>query len=1056
MNKRSSMIEQARRRIAHAALIAMGVLLVLPIAVRTAGAVAGGEVHGTIYAEVGVGGGAVQAFLPDIDVFLVDQNTSAHSAAVKTDFDGAFAIPAQPEAVYKLCWDTPGFTAGCAPQTIVLHALNVNLRPIPIVPASHAVFGRVSFKDGQPCRFVAPMFGVNSIAVVAAIPFSGSAAGVRAVHANSTGYYVIGGLPDVDYVTLVASCEGAVVATASDLRETTLPNDLVLPNIKPSIASYAVGGNAVVRSAAPGNQVTVRTEILSDGGYPLHYSWAVGSPQANFTSADSPTIKWTVPGGGLATIYVLASDRKGGYALSRVSLLTAEGVVFSGKVSADNAAAVPGATVSVNGIATTTDTNGGFLIAVKQEAPNYVVNIEKPGYKLWSRILHAPVTGANFKLFSAQTFQVNPTKEFTVQGTRNEEQGRATGDNTQGRGIELIFGADAVGNGADGRGARVVAPIVVQVGTYAAHESDDQLPGDYAGLDSNGKAVRLSSLGAASISLRDLAGRPLNLAPGKTVTLRQPIDASLVAAAPPTVPFWSYDETRGVWVQEGVATKVGNAYEAKVAHFSAVNMDLANANGGACTKVIVDTHIMPPFQLQMTPLSGPGEWPDHQNQWVSDAVNVIVREPPNTPIQFDVVDGDGNVLPAARQTITTGAASSTGGQWPSPEPAPGTDQNAYADCTTTLNYDFAHVSALFPKPSPDFTTFLTYLMPSAYLPTGGAGSPSTIAANKLTAAYYQKIDPVGTKTAGTTNDFANWKTLNGFDTGDDAHQAYFNLYDLGFGRDMHMKLGGQNGTCPTCAAFYVTNYLTADDAAAQANPVATVAMEYSPLPGGGPNYTKFYVFINGAISNTAALDDNGDKYVPALCVICHNGNITNANPNGDASGNLGPARFIPFDLDSFGWPTGVAPTDTNVQTQIKLLNKGVLTTNVSTAIQALIQNWYGTETDPTLPSPTFKGGAVPSGWVPPTNPTDESALYNAFVKPYCRSCHITRDSTGNDITWDTYDSLDGSVARLFACGPGKKMPQAERNYGRFWFGLNPHGPAAFAASAVDGGPQACN
>jgi hypothetical protein len=58
---------------------------------------------------------------------------------------------------------------------------------------------------------------------------------------------------------------------------------------------------------------------------------------------------------------------------------------------------------------------------------------------------------------------------------------------------------------------------------------------------------------------------------------------------------------------------------------------------------------------------------------------------------------------------------------------------------------------------------------------------------------------------------------------------------------MHMKRGG---ACPSCSAFYVTNHFDAEDALARVNPAATVA-----------------------------LDDNGPKFVPALCVICHSGSI---------------------------------------------------------------------------------------------------------------------------------------------------------------------------------------
>jgi hypothetical protein len=105
-----------------------------------------------------------------------------------------------------------------------------------------------------------------------------------------------------------------------------------------------------------------------------------------------------------------------------------------------------------------------------------------------------------------------------------------------------------------------------------------------------------------------------------------------------------------------------------------------------------------------------------------------------------------------------------------------------------------------------------------------------------------KIDPGHGKTDGASNNFTNWKHDNGFDAGDEAHVVYYNDYDLGFGRDMHMKSGGLNGACPNCVAYYVTNYHNAEDAAAQASPIATVAMEFSPPPGAtNPFFTKFYV-----------------------------------------------------------------------------------------------------------------------------------------------------------------------------------------------------------------------
>ena len=104
--------------------------------------------------------------------------------------------------------------------------------------------------------------------------------------------------------------------------------------------------------------------------------------------------------------------------------------------------------------------------------------------------------------------------------------------------------------------------------------SNDQLPGDLTGISKSGKPVRLSSYGAFSVSLTDMAGKSLNIAKGKSALIRLPIDGNLLGSSPPTIKLWSFDENRGVWIEEGVATKNGNAYVAKVTHFSPVNMDL--------------------------------------------------------------------------------------------------------------------------------------------------------------------------------------------------------------------------------------------------------------------------------------------------------------------------------------------------------------------------------------------------------------------------------------------------------------------------------------------------
>jgi len=873
---------------------------------------------------------------------------------------------------------------------------------------------------------VAPFAGVNTSTTITAQ----AAGAIPAIRANNYGEYVYPGFPNGP-VKITATCEGAQVSSVGTIASGgAVQSSLTLSNVTPTVQmAYAISGGHMVRSVAPGTNVKVTVEAQDGGGFPLHYKWFVDPPVSGFVSQDAPTVSWQVSGPGLATIYVVARDGQGGNVLARVGLSTTPNrIAFSGRVTANDVPVVTAANVSINGISGVTNSQGQFLIVLPKEEPRYVVMIEKTGYQMLSRILYAPVTGSTFKLFRAQDFTVDPTNPINItERLRGGDQ----------KGVQILIDGNSIAAGVDGSGNLATGPLHIRAATYDMHNPENQMPGDYAGTDTAGKQYRLGTYGSADIEINDAAGGRYNLAPGKTATLRMPIDSAMLANAPATIAFWHYDtgKKRGQWIKDGTAMRVGDVYKVETKHFSAVNMDLAY-NDGACTIIFVDTGIMPvPFKLRMTTLSGNAVQADHQNQQIGDPINVVVREPPNTQVQFDVIDSNGNVVANASQTFTTGAASPSGLLWDPPPNPP------YTDCTTKISYNANTVKGLFPAPPQGFLTFRT---PTNYLDANQAPG--------LAADYYQRIDPNGTKThPNDANDFAHWKTLNGFDRPGETHVIYENEYDLGFGRDMHMQKGGQTGSCTNCIAYYVTNYSSVEDAVSGTNLIATVAMEFSPQDGvSGSPYTKFYVFgSGGAISNSADLDGNGAKFVPTLCIVCHNGNIGSIG----SDGNLTTARFIPFDLESFRYhPTEAQWSRGNQESAFKEMNRGIMDkTNVSAPLKLLITSWYGTEGDINLPNAAFNDIAVPSQW---TAPTDESPLYNAVVKKSCRSCHTTRDpgDTGIDISWQSFESLDQEsvFARILTCSPSGPlhhvMPQAQRTFARFWLSTNPNGPLTIANS----------
>lgn len=86
----------------------------------------------------------------------------------------------------------------------------------------------------------------------------------------------------------------------------------------------------------------------------------------------------------------------------------------------------------------------------------------------------------------------------------------------------------------------------------------------------------MESWGAIEVNLTDASGQKLNLAPGRQATIRIPL-ASRSPETPATVPLFFFDESRGLWRQEGAATLGGTApdlyYEGTVTHFSYWNAD---------------------------------------------------------------------------------------------------------------------------------------------------------------------------------------------------------------------------------------------------------------------------------------------------------------------------------------------------------------------------------------------------------------------------------------------------------------------------------------------------
>ncbi|MDA3897660.1 MAG: putative metal-binding motif-containing protein [Desulfobacteraceae bacterium] len=99
-------------------------------------------------------------------------------------------------------------------------------------------------------------------------------------------------------------------------------------------------------------------------------------------------------------------------------------------------------------------------------------------------------------------------------------------------------------------------------------------PGDFEGVELDGDTIPILSYGYMDVTLRDSDGNLLQLAAGETANISIPIPSDLRSSAPATMPIWYFDTSDGKWYEETIGTKVGNAYQATITHFSMWNNDV--------------------------------------------------------------------------------------------------------------------------------------------------------------------------------------------------------------------------------------------------------------------------------------------------------------------------------------------------------------------------------------------------------------------------------------------------------------------------------------------------
>jgi hypothetical protein len=234
---------------------------------------------------------------------------------------------------------------------------------------------------------------------------------------------------------------------------------------------------------------------------------------------------------------------------------------FIGQVVDTNNDPIQGVTIKIGSSTTQTDVNGVFMLNGANVNQRFAfIKATKSGYIDGSRSM-VPTTGKN----NVKIMLLPNSPIETIQSGVNSEVSIYSG-------TKVVFdGAFQDANGNNYNGA-------VQVSMFHLTPTDENInqlmPGMlYAQTETNQQAV-LETFGMINVELRGSGGQKLNLKEGHTAEITMRIDDSQLATAPNTIPLWHFDEEKGYWKQEGVATKVGNKYVGEVSHFSWWNCDV--------------------------------------------------------------------------------------------------------------------------------------------------------------------------------------------------------------------------------------------------------------------------------------------------------------------------------------------------------------------------------------------------------------------------------------------------------------------------------------------------
>jgi hypothetical protein len=153
--------------------------------------------------------------------------------------------------------------------------------------------------------------------------------------------------------------------------------------------------------------------------------------------------------------------------------------------------------------------------------------------------------------------------------------------------LDAAMGGEVVTSDSDGSVKFEAASIVSEDGEDYTGEmsveitamlpTDDgffnSFPGVFEGIREDGTSIQFESYGFMGVNMYSTTGAKLQLGNDKEAEMELRIPDQMADSAPDTMPMWYFDETDGVWKEEGFAVRDGSQYRTSVSHMTIWNWD---------------------------------------------------------------------------------------------------------------------------------------------------------------------------------------------------------------------------------------------------------------------------------------------------------------------------------------------------------------------------------------------------------------------------------------------------------------------------------------------------